>query len=449
MTNTYDLIVIGTGVAGGTVAQEARKKGWQVAVIDQNPYGGTCPQRGCDPKRVLAGITEIYDNANRLKNEGVNGDFYLEWEDMKPFMETFTTPVAEQVEESFKKAGIDTYHGQASFLDPHTITIDGETINGHKFVIATGAKPAPLPIDGAEHMMISDDFFELDIIPERVVFIGGGYISFEFAHLCARLAKNVTIIHRGKHVLESFDHEMTNKLIELSKDVGIDIHVQTEAQSITKTERDEYIVTVKKFDHTHEINADLVVHGAGRIPNTEGLNTEAADLDVSEKGIKVDHNFQTNVPHIYAAGDVADSGLPLLTPVAGTEANRLLSHLIDHKNNESLQTTIPSVVFTYPKLAKVGLTQQEAREQNIPYEVQSKTITSFFSYKRTKSRGAYVKILKNPLTDEIIGAHFLTDTADHLVNLFLVAIEKNMTDQELSSLLWAYPTEESDIPSFF
>ncbi|WP_425484293.1 hypothetical protein [Halobacillus locisalis] len=152
---------------------------------------------------------------------------------------------------------------------------------------------------------------------------------------------------------------------------------------------------------------------------------------------------------MYAAGDVADSGLPPLTPVAGKEAERLTQHLLEESQTYQNQPLVPSVVFTYPKLAKIGITQQEASERNIPYEVQSKDISSFFTYRRTQDKEAYVKILTNPETDEIIGAHFLARSADHLVNLFLVAMTQRMTKHQLSSLLWAYPSEESDIPSFF
>lgn len=449
LNTTYDLIVIGTGVAGNTVAHKAQKEGWEVAIIDESSYGGTCPQRGCDPKRVLAGISEIYDDAKRVNGLGLSGDVTLQWSSLQAFVGTFTAPVPEQVEMSFHQAGIHTYHGKAVFVDPYTIQVGEENITAQKIVIATGASATPLPIEGSEHLVTSDQFFELNDLPERIIFVGGGYISFEFAHLCARLGKDVVIFHRGKHVLNTFDHEMTKKLVEITKDLGVEVHVGTEVESITKSSNG-YQLKVRKFDHMHEFTSDLVVHGAGRSPNIDGLDLANAGVKVSDRGVIVNGNQQSvSQPHIYAAGDVADDGLPPLTPVAGKTAARLVQHLIHEKEEKSLSQIVPSIVFTYPKLAKVGLTQEEAGEKKIPYEVQSKDISSFFSYKRTESHNAYVKILTNPGTDEILGAHFLTNSADHLVNLFLIAIEKGMTKKELTSLLWAYPTEESDIPSFF
>ncbi|MCA0969489.1 NAD(P)/FAD-dependent oxidoreductase [Halobacillus litoralis] len=447
--NTYDLVVIGTGPSGGRIAKKAAKKGWKVAVVDENEYGGTCPNKGCDPKKVMTGIAEVYDYAKRLRGSGLQGEVFLDWSDLKAFTNTFTDPVSKMTEQSFQESGVDTFHGTAVFQDPHTIVVNDDVLSANEFVVATGAKPSPLPIEGGEHVTTSDQFFELENIPERVLFVGGGYISFEFAHLCARLGKKVTLLHRSRHVLNGFDHEMTNKLIEMTKDLGVDIHVDTEVKSIEKRDNGSYRLNVKKFDHEHHFHADLVVHGAGRAPNVDKLGLEKAEVETSKDGIIVNHNFQSSQAHIYAVGDVADTGQPPLTPVAGEEARRLLNHLLENKEEEAIDLPVPSVVFTYPKLGKVGLTQQEASEKKIPYEVQSKNITSFYSYKKTNESGAYVKVLTNPVTDELIGAHFLTGAADHLVNLFTVAIHKKMTKQELSALLFAYPSEESDIPSFF
>ncbi|MBA2174383.1 NAD(P)/FAD-dependent oxidoreductase [Halobacillus locisalis] len=282
MTGTYDLIVIGTGSAGGTAAKAARKKGWEVAIIDERPYGGTCPQRGCDPKKVLVGISEIYDDAKRTQGIGIQGEVNLSWNDLKAFKETFTDPVPEQVEDSFKKSGIMTYHGIATFIDANQVQVGDQVLRGNKIVIATGAKPSNLPIEGAEHLVTSDDFFELEDLPDRILFVGGGYITFEFAHLCARLGKDVIILHRGRHVLESFDHEITNKLIEITKDLGVDVHVGTDVLSIQERNDGGYKLNVKKFDHEHEFNADLVIHGAGRTPNVEQLNLGKAGIVTSE-----------------------------------------------------------------------------------------------------------------------------------------------------------------------
>nr|WP_239534131.1 NAD(P)/FAD-dependent oxidoreductase [Thalassobacillus pellis] len=443
------MIVIGTGVAGSTVATKAQKEGLEVAIVDERSFGGTCPQRGCDPKKVMTGISAIYDDAKRVRGQGINGNLMLSWTDLKEFTKSFTDPIPEATEKKFRDQGIHTFHGQASFTDPHTLQIGEENITARHFVIATGAKPADLPIEGAEHLVTSDQFFELYQLPDRILFVGGGYISFEFAHLAARLGKKVIIVHRGRYVLEGYDYEMANKLAEHTKDLGVDIHNDTEVTKITKLDNG-YKIDVKKFNHSHELKADMVVHGAGRSPNLEGLRLDEAGIEYSKKGVRVNDNHQSvSQPHIYAAGDCSDSGLPALTPTAGEEAGRLLDHMLHGKNQEPFRKAVPSVVFTYPKLASVGLTQRQAKDQEIPYETSSKSITEYFTYKRTKEPGAYVKLILKPYTEEILGAHFISSKADHLVNVFTLAIEHGLTKSDLKRVLWAYPTAESDIPSFF
>ncbi|UOQ43249.1 NAD(P)/FAD-dependent oxidoreductase [Halobacillus salinarum] len=450
MNHAYDVLVIGTGAAGSRAAAAAKRNRLSTAIVDHRSYGGTCPQRGCDPKRVLAGIAEIYDDASRVNGKGLTGEVSLSWKDLVQYKNTFTTPVPEQVESSLKEKGIDTYHGTASFIDPNTIKVGEHQLQAGKFVIATGASPASLPIEGSEHMITSDDFFELEELPDNLLFVGGGYISFEFAHLCARLGKNVTIVHRNRHVLEGFDKEITNKLVEHTKDLGVTIHTSTEVQSIEKLTSGKFQAYVRKFDHEHELTADLVIHGAGRHANLKELGLESIGLEYSKRGVPVNHNFQAIFhPHIYAAGDAAETGLKPLTPVAGEEAERLSRHLIHGEEQTPISLPVPSVVFTYPMLASVGITQQEAKENDIPYEVQSRNISDFFTYKRTDGPSAYVKLLINPFTDEILGAHFLSSYASHLINLFSFAMYKKATKQDLQQMLWAYPTPESDIPSMF
>ncbi|WP_181349027.1 NAD(P)/FAD-dependent oxidoreductase [Thalassobacillus sp. CUG 92003] len=449
MNTTYDVIVIGAGVAGGSIATKAQQEGKEVAVIEQSMFGGTCPNKGCIPKKVMTGLVQTYAESRQLTGVGIKGELSLNWHDLLAYKDEFTEPVPDATEESLRAKGIVTYKGKASFLDPHTVKVGEENLTATHIVIATGAKPTPLPIDGADHMITSDEFLDLKELPERIVFIGGGYISFEFAHICARLNKDVVMIHRGRHVLENFDHEMTNKLVELSKDIGIDIHTGTEATSITKLDNGSYKIDVTKFDHEHTLKADMIVHGAGRQANITGLELNNAGIEASEKGIIVNHNMQsTSQPHIYAAGDVADTLDAPLTPNANKNAEQVIRHMFEEKGLETTRPT-PSIVYTHPKLAAVGLTQQEAQEKKIPYEEQSKNIEDYFTYSRKKDIGAYAKILTNPHTDEILGAHVLTSEADHLINIFTLAIQKNLTKHDLEHVLWGFPTAESDIPSLF
>src|SRR5216683_319686 len=194
----FDLIAIGTGAAASAVASRCRLAGWQVAIVDSRPFGGTCALRGCDPKKVLVGAAEVIDWGRRMEGNGIQAQqLQIDWQELMRFKRSFTEPVPKHREEGFAKAGIATFHGRARFVGPSTVQVGEEVLEGRYVVIATGQKPADLKIAGAEHLTTSEQFLELDELPKRILFVGGGYIAFEFAHVAVRAGAQVTIAHRG------------------------------------------------------------------------------------------------------------------------------------------------------------------------------------------------------------------------------------------------------------
>ncbi|MCZ6560488.1 MAG: FAD-dependent oxidoreductase, partial [Gammaproteobacteria bacterium] len=197
MPKSYDLIAIGTGTAAAVTANICRKAGWTVAVVDHLPFGGTCALRGCDPKKMLVAAAEAMDATARMQEKRViTGAINIDWGALQQFKRSFTDPVPEKREQGFAEKGIDTYHGKARFIGPTQMAIDDVTIDARYIVIAAGAEPARLPIDGVEHLTCSDQFLELEQLPRRIVFVGGGFIGFEFAHIAARAGADVTILNR-------------------------------------------------------------------------------------------------------------------------------------------------------------------------------------------------------------------------------------------------------------
>ncbi len=185
MANRYDLIVIGTGVAASTIAQKCRRAGWQVAIVDRRPYGGTCRLRGCDRKKLLWGVAESVEQARRFAHDGFTAkEISLSWPGLIRFKRSFLKGAPEAVEDSLRSQGIETLHGRAHFVDPHKLTIDGHTAEARHFALASGSTPARLPIPGADHLLTSDDFMDLNELPDPLIFVGGGYISFEFCAYC-------------------------------------------------------------------------------------------------------------------------------------------------------------------------------------------------------------------------------------------------------------------------
>lgn len=441
---TYDLIVIGSGSGGSITAAKCSKAGWKVAMVDNRPFGGTCALRGCDPKKVLVGAAELLDWNSRMQENGVQSEPSIAWKDLMRFKRNFTDHVPDKKEEALTKNGIDTYHEKATFISENELQIGEQKISGNRILIATGAQPTPLNIQGEDYLTYSDAFLELEELPEKIIFVGGGYISFEFAHIAARAGSDVHIIHRGEKPLENFDADLVDLMLEKSKDIGIKVHLESSVESIRK-EKDGYIVASRKREDTYELEGDLVVHGAGRIPSLD-MDLENGKVEYDKRGVKVNHYLQSvSNPHVYAAGDVAATdGLPL-TPLASLESHVVASNLLKGNHKEINFPVMPSVVFTVPKLASVGLSEKEAKEMNRDIKVVHKEISSWFTYKRTNESHAAIKLLIDEEKDLIVGAHLINNEADDLINHFATAIQFKLTTKELKQMIFAYPTTASDI----
>lgn len=441
----YDLIVIGTGAAGAGVAFRCARAGWNVAIVDNRPYGGTCALRGCDPKKVLVGIAECYDLVQRLNGYGIEGtQIKINWTDLMQFKRTFTDPVPESRMKAFQNAGIRTFKGTARFVDPHTLEIDGQSITAEKIHIATGARPRKLNIPGEEFIITSDDFLELNDIPPRIVFIGGGYISFEFSHVSRRAGSEVTILHRSQQPLKRFEPALVEPLVRATRELGIHVELNAPVRKVERIDGHFRVHFGSEGDNT--LDCDLVVHGAGRVPNTDDLMLENADVSYTSKGIQVNAYLQTSQPHIYAAGDVADTGAPALTPVAGKEAVIAAKNLLEGPSYKIDYRAIPSVVFTIPSLASVGLTEVEAKNKGIPYQVSEGDASPWYVARRIRETPVAYKILTSPTQGHILGAHILGMHAEELINIFALAIQQELTVGDLKTLLYAYPTAASNIP---
>ena len=317
MTQRFDLICIGTGTAASTVASRCRAAGWTVAIIDKRPFGGTCALRGCDPKKVLVGVADVVDWARRMKGRGVDETgFRIEWAELMRFKRTFTDPFPQTKEDGFRKEGIITFHGPARFAGPNSLEVSGQVLEARYIVIATGAKPASLGIAGEDLITISDQFLELDTLPPRIIFIGGGYISMEFAHVAAIAGAKVTIVHRGPRPLEGFDPDLVAMVVAGLREKEIDLQVNLRAEAV---ERSGNALRLKAARDSRQLafEADLIVHGAGRVADIDDLNLEAAKVEWDRRGVKVNEYLQSvSNPAVYSAGDAATSGNPPLTPVA-------------------------------------------------------------------------------------------------------------------------------------
>jgi glutathione reductase (NADPH) len=446
MTRQFDVIAIGTGSAASAVASRCREAGWQVAIVDSRTFGGTCALRGCDPKKVLVGAAEAVDWIRRMKGKGIQAEkLQINWPELMRFKRSFTEPVPKRREDGFAKAGIAAFHGRARFAGPTTLQVGEETLEGRYVVIAAGMVPADLGIPGAEHLTTSDQFMELNKLPQRILFIGGGYIAFEFAHVAARAGSQVTILHRGPRPLPLFDPELVDQLVERTRELGIDVHLGTEAIGIEKSSA-QLIVRALASGETSTFQTEMVVHAAGRVPDINDLNLDAAGIEWEKRGVRVSEFLQSvSDPAVYAAGDAAASGGPPLASAASYEGQIVAANLLKGNHQRSNFLGIPSVVFTIPSLATVGLSERGAREQNLKFTVKKEMTSTWYSSRRIGETHSGYKVLVEEGTDRILGAHILGSEAGEVINLFALAIRSGMRATDLKHMLFAYPTSGSNM----
>jgi glutathione reductase (NADPH) len=446
MTRTFDVIAIGTGSAASTVASRCREAGWQVAVVDSRPFGGTCALRGCDPKKVLVGAAEAVDWIHRMKGKGIRAEkLQIDWPELMRFKRSFTEPVPKRREDGFAKAGIAAFHGRARFVGPTAVQVGKERLEGRFVVIAAGMVPADLKVPGTGHLTTSDQFLELNELPRRILFIGGGYIAFEFAHVAARAGSQVTVLHRGPRPLALFDPDLVDQLVERTRELGVDVHLGTEAIGIEKSSA-QLIVRALASGETGTFQAEMVVHAAGRVPDINDLNLDAAGIEWEKRGVRVSEFLQSvSNPAVYAAGDAAASGGAPLAPVASYEGQLVAANLLKGNHQRSNYLGIPSVVFTIPPLAAVGLSERGAQKQNLKFTVKKEMTSTWYSSRRVAETYSGYKVLVEEGTDRILGAHILGSEAGEVINLFALAIRSGMRATDLKHMLFAYPTSSSNM----
>jgi glutathione reductase (NADPH) len=458
-----DLVVLGTGSAAQSVAYPCREAGWSVAIVDCRPFGGTCELHGCDPKKVLVGVADVLGASRRLEGRGILApDLHIAWPDLQRFKRTFTDPAPARNEASFAEAGIQRYHGVARFTGPTSVRVEGADgvdpaeLRARHVVIATGAEPARLGIPGEELLTTSEQFLDLAELPRRLVFVGGGYISFEFASIAARAGAEVHIIHRGARPLEGFDPDLVGQLVASVRELGIDVRLAT---AVTGIERRGETLVVRTGSHLSsgnrereadegEIAADLVVHGAGRVPEIGDLALERAGVEFDRRrGVRVNAFLQSvSNPAVYAAGDAADSSPMRLTPVAGLEGG-VVAHNLLHGNARTPNIVgTPTVVYTDPPLARVGLLEREARELGLRFRVHHEETGGWYSSRRVGLTHTSFKVLLEEGTERILGAHLLRPQADEVINLFGLAMRAGLPAGALRDMRYAYPTSSSDVP---
>ncbi|MDJ0801980.1 MAG: NAD(P)/FAD-dependent oxidoreductase [Desulfobacterales bacterium] len=442
----YDVVVVGSGSGGQTAAYTLCEYGLRVAVVENSPTpGGVCALAGCQAKKYFYEATETVARSHHLAGKGIAQPAQADWAAVLAQKNAFTDPIPTGTRTGLEGSGIDVIDGTAAFKDLDTMVVGNQIIKARFFILATGARPMPLPFPGADQLTTSTEFLARDHLPPRVVFVGGGFISFEFAHFAARLgpAERTTVLEVAPRPLGPFDSEMVDALVAASQAEGIDIHTGVTIQAVEK-KGEGWVVRTDGADYA----ADLVVHGAGRVAALDDLRLQAGEVVFTRRGITVDAEMRTSNPRVFAVGDcaatlqlarVADyegyvAAKNILAAVEGGAGAR-----IDHR-------TVPTVLFTYPQYAMVGATEDALQAEGVRYYKNSDTQIGWPTYKRVGLAHAAFKVMVDE-DSQILGAHVISDNASGLINTFKQAMIDGCPADKLfwNNVMSPYPSRESDI----
>lgn len=437
----FDVIIIGSGTSAYYCAQGLLEAGKSVAIIDERPFGGTCALRGCQPKKFLVANSEAVSAARHLLGRGIAGDPRVDWQALQVLKNEFIEGRPEGEFEDWKEAGATPIRGKARLTGENIVAVDGATLTAGHIVLATGASPVRSAIPGSEHIRISDDFLELPELPKRILFVGGGYISCEFAFVAAVAGAEVTILQRSGDILAGFDADMVGVVRAAAEDAGIRIRTGETLVSVEKS--NGQLVATGSSGESYE--ADLIIEAVGRRPNLSALDGDLGNVARGPRGVTVNEFLQSvSNPRVYAIGDCADSG-PMLAPVADQEGKLAARNIVGGNVEAFDHSVIPSAVFTQPPIGSVGLTEEAAREKGLDFRVNSKTGLTWPSSKRIGEKHSGYKVLIDNATGRILGAHLARHDASEVINLFALAMKFGITAAQLADFPYAYPTMSSDV----
>lgn len=434
-----DLLVIGGGPGGYVAAIRAAQLGLKVTLIEKDSLGGTCLNRGCIPTKAYfqnAGVLKILQNSLDYNISVDNISFDLKG--AKERKDTIVNNLISGVKQLLKTNGVEVINGIASFVDAKTITVNGETITADNIIIATGSIPATPPIKGieAKNVITSDEILELTEVPKRLAIIGGGVIGLEFAGIFNAFGSEVTVFEYMPTILNGIDSEIAKRMNIFLKRQGITLHASTSVEEILARDANLTVKAQGKKDLV-EIDADYVLVASGRKPCTKELNLDKIGLVTENSFIKVDSNMKTNIEGIYAIGDVI--GGPMLAHVASEEGIAVVESIASNQDASFNHHAIPSCIFTFPEIATVGLSEEEAKAQNINYRVGKFPFSANGKAMTLGETDGLVKVMADE-NDLIIGVHIIGPHASDLILEGLVLVQNKLTTKEVIGTIHPHPT---------
>ena len=445
MTQHYDLIAIGGGSGGLSVAERAARYGAKCAVVEKGPLGGTCVNVGCVPKKVMWFGASIAHTMTEAASYGFEiGEKRFDWGKLKASRDAYVKGINDWYHTYLSDSNIDEITGKARFVDARTIEVAGQQYSADHIVIAPGGTPMIPDTEGAELGISSDGFFELEQLPRRTAVVGSGYIAVELAGMLNALGSDVTMLLRREHLLRNFDATLRENLMEEMLGDGIDILARTQVKKVLR-EADGCLCI--ECENGQRLDGfDELIWAIGRYPLTQDLNLDAAGVVVDDQGyIPTDKFQQTNVESVYAIGDV--TGQAQLTPVAIAAGRRLSDRLFGGMTDRYLPyENIPTVVFSHPPIGTVGLTESVARDlHGASVKVYQTRFTAMYNALTERKQKTAMKLVTVGAQEKVVGCHVIGPGADEMLQGFAVAIRMGASKQDLDDTVAIHPTSAEEL----
>jgi len=433
----FDLFVIGGGSGGVRAPRMAGQRGVRVGIAEAGALGGTCVNVGCIPKKLYSYAAEFRTAFEESQGFGwrTAGTPRLDWALLKRNRAAEITRLNGVYAELLTNAGVRLLRGKATLEDAHTVVVNGERLRAERVLIATGGWPTVPDVVGRDLVITSNEIFDLDPFPARLLVVGGGYIACEFASIFNGLGSRVTQIYRGAQILRGFDDDVRHFLHDEMEKAGLEIHLDADVHSVVRITEGLRVTLVGG----ETLDVDQVLYGTGRAPNVAGLGLERVGVEVNACGaIVVGDRFETSVPSIYALGDVIDR--IQLTPVAIAEAMAVVDQLFGTGEREMAYDAIPTAVFTHPNIGAVGLTEAEARAKFTSLRIYRSDFRPLKHTLRGSSERTLMKLVVDDASDRVVGLHMVGPDAGEIVQGFAVALKAGATKTIFDSTVGIHPT---------
>ncbi len=435
-----DLIIIGAGPGGYETALEAAVKGMSVTLVNGGRLGGTCLNEGCIPTKCMVKDAKVVTTMREAADFACdNVKFDVDFNKVTARKAAVVDQLRSGVEALLTKAKVNVVNGMASFKNNTTVTVGDEEFDADNIIVATGSHSRSLPIPGADKEWVLDSTkaLALEFVPAELIVIGGGVIGMEFASIFSSFGSKVTVIEYMKQILPPFDSDIAKRLKQTLSKRGIEIITGAAVTKIEETYDYRVAVTYEAKGKEQTVTATNVLMSVGRGPNVDGLNLDAAGVEWSPRGIVVDENFRTNVPNIYAVGDV--NARMMLAHVASAQGKRALNHILGKTDDIDFEV-VPSAVFTDPECGMAGMTEEQCKAKGIEVEIGKSFYRSNGKALAMGETDGICKLIFDKADGRLIGAHIIGAEAALLAQQCADLIALRRTRDDIKQLIFGHPT---------